>query len=329
MSKHIDEELNSGKKRPLAALGVLAIATPVVIGVTSAPLLFAQATQSLLVGTPGQPRPAFEVASVKQMDHDKMQGNHEGHQLTAERLVDRTELIQFISMAYFRGNVCTLKTVLGWDCPYIVGSVPQWVKDDRYEIQAKIPANSLPNYTEPQLTSGDTPEIDLMLQRLLEERFGLRVHRETRELPAYVLNVGKNGAKVNPSVAGSERVNAADGTVHEVHGQKGLRRITSPDGSSRIQFTFRSGTLDQVAEVLGQSLELPVLNRTGLEGYYDFVIQYEEVPPQRGVPPTGFLLGATPGALSVALQQIGFKLESTKAPIEVLVIDHVERPSEN
>ena len=83
----------------------------------------------------------------------------------------------------------------------------------------------------------------------------------------------------------------------------------------------------QVAELLGQSLDLPVLDRTGLNGDYDFVIEYDEEPSPRGVPPTGLLPGAGVGALSVAFQEIGLKLESTKGPVDVLVIDHVERPT--
>ena len=285
--------------------------------------------QALLMAPPGKAKTTFEVASVKWIDRDKMQGNHEGHELNAERFVDRTELIQFISMAYFRGNVCSLKTVLGWDCPYIAGSLPDWVKNDRYEIQAKIPANTVPRYTEQQLNSGDTPEVHLMLQALLEQRFQLRVHRESRDSPVYALTAGKNLTKLKPSAPGAALRTAADGSVHEVHGSTGMRRVAGADGSSRIQLTFRAGSMARFTEVLGQSLDLPVLNRTGIDGDYDFVIEYEEERSPKGVPPTGFLPGATAGALSVALQDIGLKLESAKAPVELLVIDHVERPSQN
>ena len=210
-----------------------------------------------------------------------------------------------------------------------MGSLPEWVKNDRYEIQAKIPAHTIPSYTEQQLSSGDTPEIHLMLQSLLEERFQLRVHRERRDLAVYALTAGKNVSKLRPSAPGSELRTGADGSVHEVHGSTGIRRVAATDGASRIQLTFRAGSMARFVEVLGQSLDLPVLDRTGISGEYDFVIEYEEERGQRGAPPTGLLPGATGGALSVALQDIGLKLESAKAPVEVLVIDHVERPSQN
>jgi uncharacterized protein (TIGR03435 family) len=168
-----------------------------------------------------------------------------------------------------------------------------------------------------------------MLQVLLEDRFQLKVHREMGDLPAYALTVGKNGPKFNHSAPGSELVKAADGSMHEVHAAKGIRRIPMPDGSSRIQLNFRRGSMEDIVELLGQSLDLPVLDRTGLKGDYDVVIEYDEEPRPRGIPPTGMLPGATASALSAALQEVGLRLESTKAPVEVLVIDHVERPSEN
>jgi len=294
----------------------------------------------MLVGTPGQERPEFEVASVKWIDRAKMDSDHQGHELTPQRFVDRTDLMQFISMAYIRGNVCTLKASTGADCPFIFGDIPGWVKSERFEIMATLPqTNGVSSYTSRQLRAADGSDVDLMLQVLLEDRFHLRAHRETREIPVYVLTVGKKDLKLKPSASGSEIAKAPDGSSHEVHGFRGGRRLSSPDGVSRMRLSFQSSSLGEVADFLGQQLDRPVLDRTGLSGDYDFTLDYLEdatapnmtglpVGP-RGVPILSLLGRVTVGILSDAFQDLGLRLEATKSRMEVLVIDHVERPSQN
>ena len=289
-----------------------------------APLLSAQAT---LVGTPGEPRPSFEIASVKWIDRTKMERNHEGHLLTPRRFVERTELMQLVSIAYVIGDACTLKTAQGADCSLIEGEVPSWAKTERFEIQATLPAGAV-SETPARLHSGDPLPFRLMLQVLLEDRFRLRVHRETRQLPVYALTVGKDGPKLKPPT--SEPLRLPDGTSREIHGMRVSRRIAMPDGTTRQQMTFQATSLAQVANFFGESLDVPVVNRTGLDGEYDFVIEYEvERAPAAVGRPASFLPGATASELQSAFRAIGLQLEPTRVPLEILVIDHVERPSEN
>lgn len=90
-----------------------------------------------------------------------MRGGHEGHQLGRERYIDRTELLQYIVRAYLGGSSCVMTATppMGNRCPFISGTVPEWVNAERWEIQAKMPPNSVPSYTYWQARIEDTPEL--------------------------------------------------------------------------------------------------------------------------------------------------------------------------
>jgi len=269
-------------------------------------------------GSQGKQRPAFEVASIKPLDVSKMSRGHEGHQLDRERYVDRTEPLQFIVRAYLAGTTCvmTATPAFGHSCPLISGPVPEWLKTERYEIQAKMPPNSVPSYTPEQLRLEDTPELNLMLQVLLEDRFQLKVHWETKQLPVYLLTVGKNGPRLKKSGPRGERF-----------GLSGLNAVPTLDGSRRTRLDFQASSLEEAARTFSFYFDRQVLDRTAIKGDYDFVVDYEDDPTAR-VPGNPFS-GLTPSALSAALQTLGLRLESTKASVKVLVIDYVEKPSPN
>jgi uncharacterized protein (TIGR03435 family) len=268
------------------------------------------------VGSQGKPRPAFEVSSIKPLDVSKMSRGHEGHQLDRERFVDRTEPLQYIVRAYLAGTTCvmTATPAFGHSCPLISGPVPEWLKTESYEIQAKMPANSVPSYTPQQLRLEDTPELNLMLQVLLEDRFHLKVHWETKQLPVYLLTVGKNGPRLKKSVPRDE-----------IFGLSGLSAVPTLDGSRRTRMNFQASSLEEAARTFSFYFDRQVLDRTGLKADYDFVVEYEDDPTAR-VPGNPFS-GLAPSALSASLQTLGLRL--TKASVKVLVIDHVEKPSPN
>jgi bla regulator protein BlaR1 len=332
MSNRIASTLSVAKKAALATAGIAAIAVPIAIGVLNAPAIRAQQSQ---------PRPSFEVASVKPIDRETMHRDHEGHLLDADRFVDRTDLMTYIVEAYVPGGSCTIKVAVGQDCPLISLSrtVPAWVRTDRFEIQAKLPPN-FPIYTERQKRSGDTPQLNLMLQVLLEDRFHLQVHRETRELPVYALTVGKNGPKFKPTPPGGDQLKITDGNLVEFHGLVGMLNVPSQNGAPRQRLSFQASSMAEAAEGFGRYVDRPVLDQTGLKEDYDFAIEYDvdqtaSAPPSvdkssglGGNLPNPFA-GLTPAALSSALQDVGLRLESTKAPVEVLVIERVEKPSGN
>jgi uncharacterized protein (TIGR03435 family) len=139
----------------------------------------------------------------------------------------------------------------------------------------------------------DDAVIMAMLRDLLKDRFKLASHRESRTIPAYVLGVAKNGPRL-PKSAGGE-----SSTLY---------------GRGRI--TARVTTMDHFAEVLSRMLDFPVVNQTGIDGVFDLKIEWTTAD-------TG------PSIFTALQEQLGLRLASRKTPVEVVVIDHVERPTEN
>jgi uncharacterized protein (TIGR03435 family) len=168
-----------------------------------------------------------------------------------------------------------------------------------------------------------------MIQSLLEDRFQLKVHREIKEAPVYNLTVAKNGPKMKLS---------PDQTPVE------SPALPQPGGSlprGRIRLRAVAGQLEAAAEpvrdlatVLSDLLSRPVINRTDLKYLYDFKLEWSPElmqglaaggngQPQSKANPSG------PSLFTAVEEQLGLKLESSKGPVEVLVIDSVSRPTEN
>ena len=139
-------------------------------------------------------------------------------------------------------------------------------------------------------------ELRLMLRNLLADRFQLKVHRETRDLGVYNLVLDKKGPKLSEVAAAGRGVGMQKGNLHA-------------SGS----------TMATLASVLSRHLDHVVVDRTGLVGFYDFALTWTADDSD----PTGASL------FSAIQEQLGLKLEATKAPVEVLVIDRAERPSQN
>jgi uncharacterized protein (TIGR03435 family) len=181
-----------------------------------------------------------------------------------------------------------------------------------------------------------------MLQALLEDRFKLKIRHETREVPAYALTVAKSGLKLRRVEEGSctpiDRSNASAALVTAL-GQKpfcGNGGFAKKD--NLVVANIPAISLDEFANRLGGRLDRPVIDKTGIAGLFDFHLEFavDQTTPRFLV---GGDLSAPPGDLSnppggpsiftAVQQQLGLKLEPTKGPREFLVIDHVEKPSEN
>jgi uncharacterized protein (TIGR03435 family) len=141
-----------------------------------------------------------------------------------------------------------------------------------------------------------------MMQALLADRFKLKLHRQTKDMPVYALVVGKNGPKLKRSALDAK----SSATI------------------SNGQIIFSRVALPALAYNLSQMLDRPVLDRTSLsENYYDFKLEWTP----DGSPPAP---GSNASSIFTAVQeQLGLKLESARVPQEILVVDHAERPSEN
>ena len=180
---------------------------------------------------------------------------------------------------------------------------PAWADNDRFEMRGKAEKPS----------SAD--ELHVMLKNLLIERFKLQYHFEKKELPIYALTVDKGGAKLTPH----EAKNAGDSWIDQTQAQFLHMKMVA---------TFCP--LDYFAFRLGQMMDRPVVDMTGLKGGYDFTLEFtRELPPN--IPETAQINGSPidTSGLTVyeALQkQLGLKLERQKGPAPILVIDHAEKP---
>jgi bla regulator protein blaR1 len=174
---------------------------------------------------------------------------------------------------------------------------PDWVRDGshRYEIRARIDDAT---FAAIQKLSPERQrdQVQLMEQSLLADRFHLKVHFETRSLPAYTLVIAKGGPRLTPARAGeTTRLSMHDNTM----------TATAMKLDQWILAPFLSGRT--------------IVNQTGLTGIYDITLTWSERPE----------LGNAPDLSTAVQQQLGLKLVRTKAPVEIIVIDSIDRPSEN
>lgn len=185
---------------------------------------------------------------------------------------------------------------------------PSWINSERYTIAATAAGDP-----------GEGTMIGPMLQAVLEERFHLKLHHETREIPVYALTTGKAGLKLR----------AAEGPTCTPAPGKPCRSGVQLQGRNLV-LDLR-GTMAQFADTLSVSLDRPVVDQTGLTATFDFHLEFaiDQTTPQF----QGLIDPANPsGGVSIftAIQeQLGLKLDPARGPGDFLVIDHVERPSEN
>jgi uncharacterized protein (TIGR03435 family) len=202
---------------------------------------------------------------------------------------------------------------------------PAWLRSDRYDIEAKAEGN-------PGWQTMEGP----MLQALLEDRFKLKIHRETKEIPVYNLVVAKGGFKLQPMQDGScapidafKRRDPNEPRATKLAGC-GAVRYGLPRGEKPAFVEYHGMTLDEMAGYLVTVVDRPVINKTGIAGTFHFHVEFAPdgtipkfAPKVPDDPPGG------PSFFTAIQEQIGLKLEPGKGPGEFLVIDSVERPSEN
>jgi uncharacterized protein (TIGR03435 family) len=189
--------------------------------------------------------------------------------------------------------------------PWLIQGGPSWSGSEEFDIQAK--AGSAANQEIKGLSWDQGAAVKhRMLQGLLADRFKLEVHRETKALPGYALVIGPNGSKLQEAKPG-DKPSEGPSLGYQL-GQLSGQRIP----------------MAELAELLSDWLDCDVLDRTGLKGEYDFTLKWK---PFQG---EAHMLNASEPSLSAALQeQLGLKLEPAKNPVEVLIIDHIEKPSLN
>lgn len=173
-----------------------------------------------------------------------------------------------------------------------------------------------------------------MIQSLLADRFKLKVSHSTRELPVYALVVAKTGPKLHDAKPGDTYPNGIKGPDGRPVGGAGMMRMRPG------QLIGQGFSIASLAGLLSQQLGRTVMDQTGLKGNYDFTLQWtsDQRPVAMPAGPVGVSSGADgvppsdssgPSIFTALQEQLGLKLESTKGPVDIIVIDHIERPSEN
>jgi len=214
-----------------------------------------------------------------------------------------------------------------------VSGGPSWVNSERYDIDAKEP-DSIAQIMEKLPREQRGLLADSMLQSLLADRFQLKLTRGTKDMPAYALVVAKSGPKLQEAKPVDTPAEAPSGPNGHPHGP--MMRM------GRGEINGQGVPLSFLASVLSQQLGRTVLDKTGLKGNYDLTLKWTPEqgegmmmagpgpggggPPPDGAPPPD---ASGPSIFTALQEQLGLRLEATKAPAEVLTIDHVERPSEN
>jgi uncharacterized protein (TIGR03435 family) len=200
---------------------------------------------------------------------------------------------------------------------YQLAGIPAWGKTERFEISFTPDRSEI-------VPGRETPRaafegwLDRQRQRMkavLRDRFNLTVHEETRELPTYVLTVAKGGPKLSAS-------------AHP-------ERTQSMNINRGRQIVATTAPMKSLAEALGMLLGRPVRDETGLDGAYDFRVDFAPDPtlplsgPGSGVPPASSEDAGQPSIFTALTEKLGLRLDSRKGPVTVYVIDRIERPSEN
>jgi uncharacterized protein (TIGR03435 family) len=285
---------------------------------------------------------AFDVASVKLLKPGS-RGHAPNFPLSGDRFTTDSgenphgrlsvgfQLPTYISFAYKLTMQPELRQAM-------VARLPKWVDTDVIDIEAKAAGNPTKD------------QMRLMMQSLLAERFHLAVHYVTQDVPIYALTL------IKPGTWGPKLIRHADGPPCDVSGPQnpatglpdpgagvfppGCETSTSvPGKNGRIVQGSRNTTMALLAESLARmgGVGRPVVDRTGITDRIDYRLEWtpESKPvclpgPCPGIPGVEVEPDPNPVAFMDAVrEQLGLKLQSTKAPLRILVIDHIERPSEN
>ena len=241
----------------------------------------------------------FEVASLKPSDPGTRGGGIRPAPGGERYLATNATLKSFMTVAYrIKGDQVT--------------GGPSWVDTDRYDMNAKAEKPS------------SIEDLHTMLKNLLADEFKLKFHRETKELPVYALVLDKDGPKMTPHESKSASETAGETWI-----------AISNDPPPAFLRTKWHGTLvpmEYLAFRLGEIMDRPVIDLTQLKGSYDFDLSFtRELPP--GVPEgariNGELIDTSGPPIFESIRKLGLRLERQKGPVEIMVIDHAEKPAGN
>ena len=295
MTGQMRNRLDWGRKLLLGTTGFAVVLLPLMLGVVRTALAEERAEDA------AARLPKFEVASIKP------------HQSGQQMQFMMRMLPDGINIS---GLPMERLMQLSFGLPENrVLNAPSWVKGGQFDIEAKVDPSDAP-----KLKGLSMDERWAMMLPVLQERFGLKFHRETRQVEVYTLVVAKGGPKLKESQNIPEQVSGPSG------GQGRVMMRFSPAGMS---LSAQSGTTESLTKLLSQQIGSTVLDKTGLTGKYDYTLDW--MPERGAAPPNGEAsTESNSPPLPTALQeQLGLKLVSQKEPVEVVVIDQIQQPTPN
>jgi uncharacterized protein (TIGR03435 family) len=244
------------------------------------------------------PKPVFEAASIK-MSRATGGGGHSDENDDPGLLRGSMTLKSYIMAAY------KVK-------PYQVTGGPNWIDSSTYDIVAKLETAGLPklpvDLTPRQRATAEDEQLHTALQNLLADRFQLKFHHESKEMPAYALMVAKSGFKLKVA---SETIGC--GTKSKGNG-------------TTINFSATCIDIAGFAGYLARPMHQPVSDQTQLQGLYTFTLEWTPDDLKTAASPDQPSL---PSLFTVLQEKLGLKLEPRKVPTDIIVVDNAERPSEN
>lgn len=225
--------------------------------------------------------PSFAVATIKPHDPNS---NRQGINNEGNRIIIRNQSVAYLMIFGYAIH------------PRQIAGAPDWVLHDRWDIDGRADAEGEPSLHQQQE----------MVQKLLAERFGLKLHREKREMPVYAIQIVKGGPKLKPPA------NPAAEPDQQGNGHGTEQTIT-----------YTSASMQDF--ILGEQffVDRPIVDQTGLTGRYDFSFRYTWDENHTTDP------NAPPGLFTAVQEELGLKFEPAKAPVEVFVVDTVQKPTEN
>jgi bla regulator protein blaR1 len=329
MSEQAARELNVRKQLLLAVAGVVAVAAPIVVGAAHA--------------TPGRAQSQSEDASSATFEKVSITpGAASAPTPTYAGTKTHMMRMMFGSDNFFANNI-TLRSIIeeAYDAQsnQIIGG-PDWLNSSTFNIQAKLHNSDSARPGFPP----DRSTIQKLLQTLLADRAQLTLHHEVRLLESYTLVVSEGGSKLQPSQSlDSEPVApAAPGAGDQVFMQRKVGTDGQPEGAHFMRMQMGEAqavgmdaqgvSISDFARQLSRQLGVPVVDKTGLKGNYDFNLQWKQVADQspNASESQSFDDRQSPSSLMTAIQeQLGLSLEPQKGPMPVLIIDHIEKPTEH
>ena len=310
LSDRIGWRLTRSTRLVLAAAAVLSLNVPIVTGAIEAAALAAGQSGNPLIGPAIDPESRFEVVSIKRSDPSA--------QLRLRMTPGQLDM-EAAPLRMPAATVLPILRIFGW---------PDWIDAERYTISAKMPDGA------------SQGAMQVAIRNLLKDRFKLVTHEETRELPVYDLVLARGDGRLGPALQASSAECQAALTDYYEAVRRGMPAQAPPAEVARCTSSqlgigtvgLRGQSIRGFTLMVAQFVDRQVIDRTGLTGFYDLTLTWTPEPAVGatvlGVPPTP-PPPADPDAPNIftALQeQLGLKLEPGRGPVEVVVIDRLEKP---